>query len=225
MFTYLIINAATFIIPFVYSFDRRVRFYTKWQWALPALLVPMVLFALWDSWFAYHAIWGFNPLYVMPYKLLYLPIEEWLFFFCIPYTSLFSYEVMQVYLGRRFELPASRFISIALLSLFVVLAVMWHQRIYTLVACVVSFVTVLVFQFLVRKNIMPGFYRFFLCVLIPFLLVNGLLTGSFIGREVVWYNPEHIIGWRILTIPVEDLFFGLSMLLMNVGLFEWLRQK
>ena len=42
-------------------------------------------------------------------------------------------------------------------------------------------------------------------ILIPFLIVNGILTGSFIEDEVVWYNSSGNLGIRILTIPVEDV--------------------
>jgi hypothetical protein len=43
----------------------------------------------------------------------------------------------------------------------------------------------------------------------------------FTPEPIVWYNEEHIIGWRIVTIPVEDLFYNYSMLLP----VNWIHEK
>ncbi len=69
---------------------------------------------------------------------------------------------------------------------------------------------------------MGRFYFAFGFILIPFLLVNGILTGSFIEGEVVWYNEKEIQGIRIATIPFEDVFYGMLLLLCNISIFEWL---
>jgi lycopene cyclase domain-containing protein len=50
------------------------------------------------------------------------------------------------------------------------------------------------------------------------LIVNGFLT-----KYIVFYNPEHILGYRIGTIPIEDFLFGFSMILM--ALIIWEKQK
>ena len=65
----------------------------------------------------------------------------------------------------------------------------------------------------------------FSVVLRPFLAVNGFLTGMFTGEPVVWYDPGHIIGFRIGTIPLEDIYYNLCMLLPVVAIYEWLKTK
>jgi lycopene cyclase domain-containing protein len=56
--------------------------------------------------------------------------------------------------------------------------------------------------------------------MIPFLIVNGILTGTGLEKPVVRYNPNEMIGLRLLSIPVEDVFYGLLMLIGSVLLFE-----
>ena len=45
-------------------------------------------------------------------------------------------------------------------------------------------------------------------------MVNGLLTGSLIENQVVWYNNNENLSFRLGTIPVEDVFYALLMLLL-----------
>ena len=61
--------------------------------------------------------------------------------------------------------------------------------------------------------------------MIPFFLVNGILTGSFIQDEIVWYNNTANLGLRIGTIPIEDFFYAMLLLLSNISIFEWLELK
>jgi lycopene cyclase domain-containing protein len=72
---------------------------------------------------------------------------------------------------------------------------------------------------------MGRLYLAFGMILIPFFIVNGILTGSFIDDQVVWYNNDENLGIRIGTIPLEDTFYALLLFTMNVSLYEWLRAR
>jgi lycopene cyclase domain-containing protein len=72
---------------------------------------------------------------------------------------------------------------------------------------------------------MGHFYLAFGVILIPFLLVNSILTGSFIEGEVVWYNDVDTLGIRLGTIPIEDAFYAMLLILMNISLFEWFQDR
>ena len=55
-------------------------------------------------------------------------------------------------------------------------------------------------------------------IILPFqLITNWWLTS----RNIVMYSPEAIIGVRIASAPVEDLFFGFALILcvMNMWIF------
>ena len=62
-------------------------------------------------------------------------------------------------------------------------------------------------------------------MLIPFFLVNGILTGSFIEEQVVWYNNSENLNLRVFTIPIEDTIYAFSLILTNLVLTEYFQKK
>jgi lycopene cyclase domain-containing protein len=76
-----------------------------------------------------------------------------------------------------------------------------------------------------RPRYMGRFYFAFIFILIPFFIVNGILTGSFLDEPVVWYNNDENLGIRIGTIPIEDIFYGLLMILMSITIAEELERR
>ncbi len=69
------------------------------------------------------------------------------------------------------------------------------------------------------------YFPSFLVILIPFLIVNGILTGSFIDEPVVWYNDDENIGFRLFTIPIEDVFYAFNLLFSIQLIFNVLKNK
>ena len=60
-------------------------------------------------------------------------------------------------------------------------------------------------------------------ILVPFFIINSVLTGSFILDEIVWYNNNYNLGIRIGTIPFEDIFYGFSLLFLPLYIDQELR--
>jgi lycopene cyclase domain-containing protein len=59
-------------------------------------------------------------------------------------------------------------------------------------------------------------------IIVPFqFITNWWLTS----RNIVMYKPESIIGLRVASAPVEDLFFGFSLLLSVLSLWVYIGKK
>ena len=97
-----------------------------------------------------------------------------------------------------------------------------HYHYYTISAAFFSFVLTLLAY---KKAWYGDFVLSYLVCLIPFFIVNGILTGSITDDPIVWYSEQHIIGWRMGTIPFEDLFYNYDLLLPLAWLFNIFRGK
>jgi lycopene cyclase domain-containing protein len=51
--------------------------------------------------------------------------------------------------------------------------------------------------------------------------VNGFLTAI----PVVLYNDEENVGIRLYSIPLEDVFYGMLLLFMNIVIYEKLKNR
>jgi lycopene cyclase domain-containing protein len=163
-------------------------------------------------------VWGFNPRYHSNILLFNLPIEEWLFFIVIPYASIFLHDAFVLYFPQiKIKNLASKIITDVLLIILVLLVLFNLDKIYTVYIYSTLIVTLVIYLFS-KSIIINQFYITFLLILIPFLIVNGVLTGSFIEGEVVWYNNDENLGIRFFTIPVEDFAYGFSMIFLSLML-------
>ncbi|MFU8844748.1 MAG: lycopene cyclase domain-containing protein, partial [Bacteroidales bacterium] len=212
---YLYLNLFTISIPLILSFDKKVAFYRNWKYLFPAIFIMVTLFIAWDAIFTYYGIWSFNDDYLIGFRMLGLPLEEWMFFIVVPYACVFIYACLIAYLKVDPLKKIYRPFLLVLSFILIVSAAIHFNRLYT---SITFFATSLLILYNLKKN-QPWLSMFLLSyfvIIIPFLTVNGILTGSFIDDQVVWYNPAHILNIRIGTIPVEDIIYNLMMLMMTV---------
>jgi lycopene cyclase domain-containing protein len=223
-YLYLLLDLGTLSVPLAFSFYPKANFSKQWRSVIPALIISALIFLVWDELFTRWNIWGFNPAYLTGVYAGSLPLEEMLFFICIPYACLFMHEAIGYFLGGNEPLRvAERWISPVLVTLLLVTGLTFIDRAYTSVTFLSLSVLIGGVRLLSREHALGRFYFSFLFILIPFFLVNGILTGSWIDGEVVWYNNEENLGVRIGTIPVEDIFYGMLLILLNLvlsGLIE-----
>lgn len=224
-YLYLTINLSAFIVPFLASFYSKAPFYKKWKHLSIAILATATLFVVWDEVFTEAGIWGFNPRYIMGIYIGSLPLEEVLFFICIPYACVFTYFALTHLVEKDYLFPHQELISSGLVIVLLVMGMYYFERKYTGVTFVLLGLF-MAFQMLkLRPRYMGRFYFAFGFILVPFFIVNGILTGTGIDQEVVWYNNHENLGIRLGTIPIEDVFYGLLLILMNVVIFEWLEER
>ena len=223
-FYYLIINVLVILFPVLFSFDKRVAFHEKFRPAGIAIGVTAFIFIIGDIFYTSWGIWGFNDQYLTGITLINLPLEEILFFITIPYACLFIYSTVKEYLNNKFGVIFSWIVYALVAILSANLLLQSFGKPYTTFACTVSLI--LCFWMIFNR---PKYYRdfalSFLIALIPFVLVNGILTGTGIENEIVWYAPEGIYGFRTWTIPLEDYFYAFNLLLINVMIFEYISRK
>lgn len=219
--TYLLINFLTILFPLLLSFDKKVHFYTRWKHLFPALLLSGIVFLFWDHLFTVYEVWSFNPDHIIGLYLFELPIEEILFFLTVPFACVFVYECLNAYVRRDLLRSATPYLTGALILLCIVLLLKYHDRVYSLITFGLLGAMLLFVQFAAKPVWLSRFYLAFIVSLIPFYLVNGLLTSI----PVVLYNDAENMAFRIGTIPLEDHFYSLAMLLLNVYLYEYFKKR
>jgi lycopene cyclase domain-containing protein len=211
--------------PLLLSFDKKVAFYKWWPRLFAGIGINMVLFILWDSWFTINNVWAFDNDYVWSTRLLQLPIEEWSFFVVVPYASIFIYACLTAYLSDKWWSKKVAFFNWFFIALCVLGIAFYGHKTYTLVNLSIALLLLLLQQFVIKGKYLGYFWFAYFVHLIPFLIVNGVLTGAVTPKPIVWYNPEDIIGWRIYTIPVEDTIYALTCLLLPITVLEYLKTK
>ncbi|MBS2210073.1 lycopene cyclase domain-containing protein [Carboxylicivirga mesophila] len=223
IFTYLIINIACIFIPLVASFYPRHAFVKEWRYFMPANLLVALLFLVWDYYFTRMGIWGFNPDYLTGIYLFNLPLEEVLFFIAIPYACVFTYYAMQYLVNTNPLRSFQSAITLTLSMVFLLTAIGFYGRWYTSLTAALAGVYLLI-AFYKQRDLSYVYLSYF--IILPFFfLSNGILTGSFIDEPIVWYNNAENLGLRMGTIPVEDSVYGFLLVLMNIDLYEWLKQR
>lgn len=224
-YLYLTLNVLSFIVPFLFSFYPKANFSKKWKYVIPGILITAIIFIVWDEVFTQMGVWGFNEEYTTGIKVFSLPLEEVLFFFCIPYACIFTYFALNYLVERDHLFPHQEIISSIIIVVCLVMGMYFMDRAYTAVTFIATGLFLAWHLLKLRPRYMGRFYFAFIFILIPFFIVNGILTGSFIPGEVVWYNNTENLGVRIGTIPIEDMFYGLLMILMSITIAEELERR
>jgi lycopene cyclase domain-containing protein len=202
------------------SFSSKAPFYKKWKGVSIAILISGIFFIAWDEIFTRIGIWGFNTRYVMGWQLGSLPIEEIIFFVAVPYACVFTYFLLKDVSQKNYYFSRHELLSYGLIVAMMITGIYNLEKAYTSIT-LVAFAFFLAFLTLkVRARYLGNFYVAFCFIFIPFIIMNGILTGTFIEEEVVWYNDESILGMRLGTIPVEDIFYAMFLMLMNIAIYE-----
>ena len=209
-YLYLTVLLSSFVVPIVFSFHKKLQFHRHYKSLAIGLLSMIVVFIPWDIWFTDLGVWGFNPYYLSGIYFFNLPLEECLFFILIPYCCIFTYHVVWTLSKNKSFKPMRKTTYTFSLVLFIC-GMFCIGKVYTFYTFIGLSIVFLVAPYVVNMRV---FFKTFIILIIPFLIVNGILTGSLIDDQIVWYNNENNLGIRLFTIPLEDIFYNCFMLLL-----------
>ncbi len=220
-YAYFLILAFTLSYPLFKSFEDKIQFYKKWNSLFPAIIISAILFIAWDVWFTKMGVWSFNLEYVSSLFILGLPIEEWLFFFITPFACVFIHEVLNHFVKKDVLAKSVKYINTILALTLITVAIINYNRIYTFFDFMLLGIFLFIHQYLLKSTYLSRFYLTWLVCIIPFLLVNGFITGL----PIVIYNNLYNLNIRIYCIPLEDMFYGMLNILLVITIYEYLKQK
>jgi lycopene cyclase domain-containing protein len=184
-------------------------------------LLSAAVFIPWDIGFTRINIWSFNPAYVTGLFIYGLPVEEWLFFFIVPFSCIFIYEVLNYFIKKDLPAALARNLTIILATALLIIAIVFHDKTYTFVDLSALSIFLFLHLFIFRSAYLGRFYIAWAVCVVPFLIVNGFITGL----PIVIYNNLENMNVRIYCIPLEDLFYGMLQILVVVTVYEYLKQK
>jgi len=220
-FTYSLLLLFTLSYPLIKSFEDKIQFYKKWRFLFPAIIISAVVFISWDIWFTSIGIWKFNTDFVLGPFIYNLPFEEWLFFLITPFSCIFIYEVLNYFIKKDILAKQSKIITNTIAISLFILAILYHDKLYTFVDFISLSIFLFLHQYVFRSTYLARFYITWAVCIIPFLIVNGVITGM----PIVIYNDLENTTFRIFTIPVEDMFYGMLQFLLVMTIYEYLKSK
>jgi lycopene cyclase domain-containing protein len=188
------------------------------------MIVPAILYIAWDIYFVKKGVWYFSEYHTTGITLVNLPLEEVLFFFIVPYCCVFIYECIRTYFPNLKEKKKADMIMQVLSIALLVTGIVFYKNYYTSWTFLLNaFFIALIYAF---RNYFRGFDAAsflvsYMIMLVPFLIVNGFLTAI----PVVLYNDAENLGFRVYTIPFEDIFYGMLLILMTVVIYEKLMNR
>lgn len=219
-YTYSLVLFFTIIICFIASFDKRVKFYEHFSAFIKAAIIVAIPFILWDIWFTHMGVWWFDTNYTVGLVIAGLPIEEWLFFICIPFSCLFTYYCFDKFFDLSKLAAFNNIIVFGSVIVCAVAALLFYDKIYTFVTATITLATLIYLHFIARAEWITQASLLFCILMLGFFPVNGVLTGTGIESPIVNYNPKDFLGIRMLTIPIEDAVYGYTQFLWVIFFFK-----
>lgn len=222
-YTYLLIDLGCILVPFLFSFYAKHAFYKEWKYFFLSCFNIAIIFLIWDEVFTQAGIWGFNPSYLTGFYLGHLPIEEILFFICIPYACSFTFFAYQYLLPNQKHKEGLTKFNYILAMFLLGFSLLHYYRWYTFLTFLLLGLFLLYLR--LKKTNLFYYYLTFITIIPFFFISNGILTGSFLKSSIVWYNNTENLGFRIFTIPIEDTFYGMLLIFSNIYLHQYFKQK
>jgi len=215
-FEYLLFNLIVTVGPVVSQFNRQIKHISQWRLKLLTNGIVMIPYIIWDV-LVTGSHWHFNKAYTLDFRLFGLPIGEWLFFITVPFGCLLVWETLSdAKLSTRLR-PLRYVGTVLYIALPIGIWVFSIGKQYTgLVLCCIGLVGLTDTLLRTKLLMQPKTYIYLGIVVGLILIFNGYLTA----RPVVLYGEAYQMGYRILTIPIEDFGYGFTLMLFNAMFYE-----
>jgi len=221
-FWYLLLLIGIALIPVIYNIKYPINFIAPLKYFLPAFLFTGTIFVIWNIRFTEIQIWSFSPYYTTGIELLNLPIEEWLSLLVFSSFSMYFYEQVKSRFCN-FEKP-NYFLAFSLILVVFIGLLAWYsrQKLYPFFTFFLLFIYLgyTIFRNRFKKHL-TKFYLTYLVTLIPFFLLKGILCNL----PALMYENMHTLGIRVWNVPVEDFGYLFLLLIMNISIFEYLKER
>ncbi|NBB89228.1 MAG: lycopene cyclase domain-containing protein [Bacteroidetes bacterium] len=212
-YAYLYLMLFSLFFPFVLSFDRKVHYVGSWKYLVAVIIWISSLYILWDVLFTKWGIWEFTEGYVSGIRIWGLPLEEISFFLVVPFACIFIYECVTAYSLRAYIGRLGSGLMRILITLGLGVSAIYFGGYYTSTVFIVLLAAWLVLEVGYSQAVRQNIYITLLLSYIPFMLINGLLTGWSTERPIVIYNDVQNLPWRLGSIPIDDAVYQAGMMI------------
>lgn len=193
----------------VLGFEPQIGFNQHWISAVAALLSSGVLFLTWKILAVRHGDWSYNPAYNGRLRVFGLPWSEIFFLTGVPYAALFLFELVGKFFVQDQLAEVSRLFLVSGSAAFIAAAYIFRRHNFTLLVCLSlsAFLATLAVgrSYLLGNAGVLIWYGFSLALVLP---IRFLATAL----PVLRYNTQALLGVRVLTLPVEELFYLVAYL-------------
>ncbi len=220
-YIFLTILLLIFLAPLFYMVTGKLGFRQKLRYGMPAIFISGLVFLLWDIRFTQVGVWSYDSDFTLGIFFKGLPLEQWLFYLVIPCAGLLVYEMIKTRLhtskADNILMGAGLLVAIGL----AVIAYTYRVRVYTFFCAL--FTAVYLGYTIFRKQFKPHlapFFLTFLILLVPYFLLNGILTWNL----AIVYHQEQVLNLWLWMVPVENFVFLFLLLLINCTVYEYLSE-
>lgn len=224
-YTYILVLFFTVVVCFAFSFHPKIKFHKQFPAFLKASVLVAVPFIVWDAFFTEYGIWWFNPDYTLGLTILGMPIEEWLFFICIPFACVFTFFCLDKFFKLDWANAFNNTLVFVSVIVLILAALLFHDKMYTFITAIAATLTLVYLHLIAHSEWIGKASLVYLILMLGFFPVNGVLTGSFLESAVVNYNPNEFLGIRMFTIPIEDAVYGYTQFLLVIYFFKRFQKK
>ena len=220
-YIFLYLNLALFILPFLFSLDKKSFKIEQIRSAIiPALLVA-IIFSEVSVFFTGLKIWIFNPQHLIGTFYRGIPIEQYLFVFSFNFFGLSVYNYLNAKISASNWQKYALFASNLLLGIFIAIFYFSYPLWYPTFTVAILFLLLIYIEYGTEFRFMGSFYRMFLLMLIPFYIVYGVLCNM----GIIAYQATKTVGYNIIKIPFENHLYVMGMLLLSVFILEHLKKR